>query len=145
MPGKAPALDPGQMLAHRVDLADRGARREQRPRDRLFFREREAGSGRDPVGGRAAGDERQDQIVGAGGIGHGQRFKGRGHAGRVGHGMARFHDAHHPCGPAVAMTGDRETTDAADWQAALVEVMTLGNLGHGAGALASRQNQQASG
>jgi hypothetical protein len=67
------------MLAYGVDLADRGARREQRPRDRLFFREREAGSGRDPVGGRAAGNERQDQIVGAGGIGHGQRFKGRGH------------------------------------------------------------------
>ena len=110
-----------------------------------FSGERKAGGGRDPVGGGAAGNEHQDQIIGAGGIGHGQRFEGRGKAGGVGHGMACFHDPHPACGPAVAVTGDRETTDAAGRQATLVEVMTLGDLGHGAGSLAGGQDQQASG
>jgi hypothetical protein len=59
--------------------------------------------------------------------------------------MARFRDTHPARGPAVTVTGDRQTTDPACRQATLVEVMLLGDLGHGAGSLAGGQNQQASG
>ena len=68
------ALDAGQMLAHRIDLGDRGARRKQRARHGLLLVEREAPGGRDPIGGRAAGDEHQDEIVCAGRVGQRERL-----------------------------------------------------------------------
>ena len=110
-----------------------------------FSVERNPGGRRDPVGGGAAGNQHQDQIIGAGGIGHGKRFEGRGKAGGIGHGMPRFHDPHAARGTAVAVTGHRYTADAACRQATLVEIVTLRHLGHRTGGLAGGQNQQASG
>ena len=60
------ALDPRQMLAHGIDLADRRARAQQRAGHLLLLRERHAFGRRDPVGRAAAGQQHQQQVVGAG-------------------------------------------------------------------------------
>src|SRR5262249_1316617 len=142
---KPPAFDAGEMLAHRVDLDDRGAASEQRARCCLLVRERKAGGGRDPVGRSAAGNEHQNQILGAGGIGGGERSDRGGKPGRIWHRVARLDDANEARRTAVAATGDRETADAAFWYATRVEIVAFGDLGHGACGLAGRQNDQASG
>ena len=57
------ALDAREMFAHRVDLADVGARAQQRARDRLFVFKRYPGRRRDPVGRGAARHQHQHQVV----------------------------------------------------------------------------------
>ena len=142
---KPPAFDAGEMLAHRVDFDDRGAAGEQRPRHCLLVRKREPGGGRDPVCRGAAGNQHQHQILGAGGIGEVERFAGRGETGCVGQRVARLDDAHAARRTAIAATGHGDTADAAFRHATFVEIVAFGDLGHGAGSLAGRQNEQASG
>ena len=67
------ALDAREMLAHRVDLADVGARAQQRPRHRLLVGERESGGRRDPVRRCAARQQHQHQIVRVRAIGERER------------------------------------------------------------------------
>ena len=57
------ALDPRQMLADDVDLADRRARAQERAVHLLLLRERHAFGRRDPVRRAAAGHQHQQQIV----------------------------------------------------------------------------------
>jgi len=58
---EAAALDAREMLAQRIDLADAGARAQQRAGDGLLFGEREALYGRDPVGRGAARHQHEDE------------------------------------------------------------------------------------
>ena len=60
---KPSALDARQVLSHRVHLGDIGARAKQRPRHCLLLLQRQAMRRRDPVGGGAAGDQHQHEIV----------------------------------------------------------------------------------
>ena len=60
------ALDPRQMLADGVDLADRRARAQQCPVHLLLLRERHALDRRDPVRRAAARQQHQQEIVGTG-------------------------------------------------------------------------------
>ena len=86
--GQPAALDPRQMLADDVHLADRRARTQQRAVDLLLLRERNAVGRRDPVRRAAAGQQHQQQIVGGCLGGEAQRFVGGFQSGFVGHGMA---------------------------------------------------------
>ncbi len=122
-----------------------GAGGEQRPRHRLLLAERQAGGGRDPVRRRAARDQRQHQIVGAGGVGERQRLEGGGETGGVGHRMPGLDDAHRPRRTPVAAARDRKTGDAVFRHAALVEIVTLGHLGHRRAGLAGREDDEPSG
>ena len=70
--------------------------------------------------------------------------KGAGEAGGVGHRVAGLDHAHEPRRPPVAAAGDRKPADPAGRHAALVEIVALGDLGHGRGRLAGRQDHQAS-
>ena len=82
------ALEAREVLAHGVELADRRAGGQQQLRHRLLVLERH----RRRRGGRecraAAGDEHDDEVVGAGRFGQRQQPRGRGHAAGVGNGMA---------------------------------------------------------
>jgi len=62
------ALDPRQVLANGIDLADRRARAQQRAGQLPFLRERHAFGGRGPVGRTAARQQHQQEIVGAGAL-----------------------------------------------------------------------------
>src|SRR5262249_20969106 len=118
---------------------------EQRRRPCLLVRKRGPGGGCDPVRRGATGNQHQHQILGAGGIGEVERFDGRGETGRIGQRVARLDDAHAARRTAIAVTGHGDTADAAFRQATLVEIVAFGDLGHGTGSLAGRQNEQASG
>ena len=70
------AFDAREMFAHGVDLADGGARAQQRARHRLLVFKRYAGGRRDPVGRGAARHQHQHEIVGPRAIGE-RRARGR--------------------------------------------------------------------
>ena len=76
-----PPLMRERCLRTRIDLADDGARAQQRARDGLFVLKRYAGRRRDPVGRGAARHQHQDEIVGARryrpGRARGRRLSGR--------------------------------------------------------------------
>ena len=145
MRGEPSAFDAREMLAHRVDLADRGAGFEERARHRLLLREREAGGGRDPVGGCSARDEHQHEVAGAGLIGERQRLRRRIEARRIGHRMTGLDHRHEAGRPAIAVPRHRKAGDAARRQLARVEIVAFGDLGHRACRLAGREHDQAAG
>ena len=60
---ESPALDPRQVLANGVDLADRRAGAEQRPRHLQFLHKGHTLGRRDPIGRAAARQQHQHQIV----------------------------------------------------------------------------------
>ena len=133
------ALDARQMLAHGVDLADRRARAQQRPGHLLLLRERHAPGRCDPVGGAAARQQHQQQIVGAGILGETQAALRALQAGLVGHRMAGLDDLDAPGRQTVAVTGGRDSRQKRGLKTELVEVMPLRRHGHGGRGLAGGQ------
>ena len=125
--GEPAALDAREMLAHGVDLADRGAGAQQCPRHRLLLRQRQARGRRDPVGRGAARQQHQHQVVGGR---RGRRARASrsaaGESGRVGHRMAGLdHRARAAVGRAVAVAGHGKAGKAVRRQAAVVEIVAL--------------------
>ena len=119
------AFDAREMLAHGVDLADGGARAQQRARDRLLLGERQAVGRRDPVRRGAARNQHQHEIVGAGAVGERERAFGGIEAGLVRHRMAGFDHLDHAGRPAIAVPRDRDAGEAVGRKAAGVEIVPL--------------------
>ena len=130
------ALDPRQMLANGVDLADRRARAQQRPGHLLLLRERHAVDRRDPVRRAAARQQHQQQIVGLGVCSQLQAVLGALQPGFVGHGMAGLDHLDPPRRHAMAVAGGGDARQPRRLEPELVEIMPLGGGGHRGRALA---------
>ncbi len=139
-PRQPAALDAGEMLSHAVDLADSGAAAQERPRRRLLFRKRDAGSRRDPIGRGAAGQEHQNEIVGAGCVGQRQRPLGAGKTGFVRDRMPSFDHGNAPGRAAVAVAGHRDAVEPARRNSR--EIVALSRLGERARALAGGKDDK---
>ncbi len=134
--GEPAALDPRQMLANGVDLADRRAGAQQRPRHLLLLRKRHALGRRDPVGGAAAGQQHQQEIVGFRLLRQTQRLFGALKPGFVRHRMAGFDDLDPPRRHAMAVAGGGDAGQAPRLEPERVEIVPLCGSRHGGGALA---------
>ena len=86
--GEAAALDPREMAADAIDLADRRARAEQRRGQRLLVRERQPVARQAGQRRGAAAQQDEDEIVRPGLAGEREQPLGRGDAGLVGDRMA---------------------------------------------------------
>ena len=139
-PGEPAALDAGEMFAHAVDLADIGAAAKQRPGRRLLVRERDAGDRRDPIGGRAAGKQHQDEIVRPRRVGKFEHAFGAVEAGLVGDRVSGLDHGYALRRPAIAVTGHGNPVEPALRNAC--EIMPFGRFGKRAGALAGGQNDE---
>ncbi len=96
------------MLANRVELADRGARREQELREPAFLLKRDR-RGRGRQERRAtAGDRANHEVVGPRGVGQSQELARRRAAALVRNRMTRLDDPHRPGPPRVAVLDDHE-------------------------------------
>ena len=137
-----PALDAGEMLAHRVDVADAGARFEQGAVDGLLFGERQPGDRSDPVGRSAARHQHQHEIAGGRACGERERAFRPGKARRIGNGMAGLDDLDDPRRAAIAAPRHRDAGEARRRKSA-VEVMGFRDLGHGAGGLSGSEDDRA--
>ena len=93
----------------------------------------------DPVGGAAARQQHQQQIVRAGGLGETQAVFRALEAGFVGHRMAGLDDPDTPGRQAVAVTGGRDSRQPRRIETEFVEVMPLRRHGHGGRGLAGGQ------
>ena len=124
------------MLADGVDLADRRARAQQRPGHLLLLRKGYAGDRRDPVGGAAAGQQHQQQIVGTGAGGELQALLRALQSGLVGHGMAGLDHLDPPRRHAMAVARGRDPRKPRGVEAERVEIMPLRRRRHGGRGLA---------
>ena len=133
------ALDPRQVLAHRVDLADRRARAQQRPGQELFLRERYALGRRDPVRRAAARQQHQHEIVVTGILCQSQTLLRALQPGLVGHRMTGFDHPDPSRRHAMAVAGGRNAQEPLRVQFQCIEIMPLRGCGHRGRAL-SRPN-----
>ena len=107
-PGELPALQEREVLANGVELADRGAGREQEPREPAFFLERDRrGRGRQERRA-AAGDRANHEVVGPRGFRQSQELDRGRAAALVRHRMTRLDDPYGPGPPRVAVLDDHE-------------------------------------
>ena len=134
--GQPAALDPRQMLADDIHLADRRARTQQCAVHLLLLCERNAVGRRDPVRGAAAGQQHQQQIVSGCLGGETQRFVGGFQPGFVGHGMAGLDHPDPPRRHAVAVARGGKAGQPRRIEPQRIEVVPLGRSGHRRRALA---------
>ena len=124
------ALDPRQMLADSVDLADRRTRTQQRAVDLLLLHKRHAFHRRDPVRRAAAGQQNEQQIVRGCLCRQPQRVVGGFQPGFVGHGMAGLDHPDPARRHTVAVAGGGDATEARRVEAERIEIMPLGGRRH---------------
>ena len=134
--GQPAALDPRQMLADDVHLADRRARTQQRAVHLLLLCERNAVGRRDPVRRAAAGQQHQQQVVSGCLGGETQRFVGGFQSGFVGYGMAGLDHPDPPRRHAVAVARGGKAGQPCGIEPERVEVMPFGGRRHRRCALA---------
>ena len=110
MAGRAqpPALDGGEVLAHAVDLADRGARAQQRAGHRLLVRKRDPRRRQGEQRRAAAGDQAEREIVRTQRLGLGEDARRRRAAAGVRHRVRRLDHVDRARRHAVAVAGDDE-------------------------------------
>ena len=134
--GQPAALDPRQVLADDVHLADRRARTQQRAVDLLLLRERNALDRCDPVRRTAAGQQHQQQIV-RGRLGRKtQRVVGGFQPGLIGHGVAGLDHPDPPRRHAMAVARGGDAGQPCRVEPERVEIMPLGSCRHRGRALA---------
>jgi hypothetical protein len=109
--GEASAGDGGEVLAHRVHLADLGAALQQLAGERLDLGHRHARRRQRQQARAAAGDQDQEQVVGAETLRALEDLARRALAGLVGDRMAGLDDADALRRQAVLVAGDRDTLD----------------------------------
>ena len=134
--GQPAALDPRQMLADDVHLADRRAGTQQRAVHLLLLRERNAVGRRDPVCRAAAGQQHQQQIVSGCLSGETQRFVGGFQSGFIGYGMAGLDHPDPPRRHAVAVARGGKAGQPRGIKPERVEIMPFGGSRHRRCALA---------
>ena len=130
------------MFAHGVDLADGGARAQQRARHRLLVLERYALGRRDPVGRGAARHQHQHEIVRACAVSQSKRAIGGLEARRIRDRMAGLDHANLAQMPRIAVTRDGDAAQAFRRNSHPVEVVRFGHLGHRARGLAGGEQYQ---
>ena len=133
------------MFAHRIDLADIRAGAKQCAGHCLFFRERKAGGGRDPVGRCAARHQHQHEIIRARGLRQFECVRGRVQARFIRHRMPCLDHLDHFGRASIAMARDRDPRHAFARHAFRFEIMPLGGLGHRARGLVGSEQDQSPG
>ncbi len=126
------------MLPDRVELADVRAGRQEQPRDALLVGERDGRSGSGRERRAAAGDEDQDEVVGAGRLGEEANLPRGFRSALVGHRMARLHQPDAAGRRHVAVLDRDQSVDDP------VAPDLLHSRGHGAGGLARADHQHPS-
>ena len=133
---QAPALDGREVAAHAVHLRDGGAGLEQGPVDGLLVLQADALAGQGQQGRATAGDQADDQIIGAEALHQGQHARGGFAAGGVGHRVGSLDDLDALAGHGVAVTGDDQARQ-------LTRPVLLQRPGHGRRGLAGPDHQGA--
>ena len=112
--GEPAALDRREMLAHRIDLADVGARCKQGAGHGLLVSQSQTRRRQAEQGRRPAGQQKQHQVVRPGRAAPCSRMcRGRLGAGPVGHRMRRLEDADRPARHRMAVARDDQPFDRA--------------------------------
>src|SRR3989441_3781230 len=132
-----PALEAREVLADRVQLRDRGARREEETRDVLLFLEHDGRRRRGRERRAAAGDEEEDEVVLARARGQVEEPRGRGEAPGVGHRLAGLGEPDPSERRRVAVLDDDEAFGDA------VAQDVLCRPGHGRARLAAAEHDDA--
>ena len=129
-----PALDRRQMLTHRIDLADIGARREQGAGHGLLVGQRQAGRRQAEQGGGAAGQQEQEPIVRPGRACQRQNLSCSVFTGPVRHRVGGLDHADRPARHGMAVARDNQPFEGA------VRPGFLDRSGHGGRGLAGTEN-----
>ena len=110
-PREPATLDARQMLSHRVDLADVGARAQQRSCHGLLVGEGQSFDRSNPVRRCPAGQQHQHQVVRSGAISELERLLGGCNPGGIGDRMAGLDDRDYFGRPAIALARHGDTGD----------------------------------
>ena len=143
--GEPAALDPGQALAQRVDLADGGARAQQAAGDVLLLLQGEVSGRRDPVGGAAARQQDEDEVVRAGRRRQVEHVARRGNTGGVRHRVPRLDQPHRAGRFAIADAGDGDAAETAGRSRQQRCVVVHRDRGHARRGLAGGQHDDPAG
>ena len=127
---KPSAFDAREMLAHGVHLVDCGAGCEQPACHVLFVAQRKPGSRRNPIRGRAAGNERDHHILVSCGIGRRERLTRRCEARLIGDGVPRFDDPDDAGRGTITASGHGDAAQPRGGNTAFVEIMAFRSGSH---------------